>query len=117
MATTTAEVVALEQKRDTRGRRITPLARRLELVAGYRASGLTQLEFARREGINPLSLAKWCSRSGARALHPKPQFVETRIKAGAGDVTWSFEVSLPSGCVVRAARAVELAELLSLIRA
>ena len=45
------EVVETGEKRDRIGRRITPRLRREELVAAWRASGLTQAEFARREGI------------------------------------------------------------------
>lgn len=49
--TLTTELVETGEKRDRLGRRITPAVRRAELVEGWRASGLTQAEFARREGI------------------------------------------------------------------
>ena len=49
MKAITAELVTEDAKRDRQGRRITPPARRAELVAEYRASGLTMEQFARRE--------------------------------------------------------------------
>ena len=49
--TCTTEVVETGETRDRIGRRITPGPRREELVAAWQASGLTQAEFARREGI------------------------------------------------------------------
>ena len=49
MKAITAELVTEKSKRDRQGRRITPPARRAELEAGYRASGLTMEQFARRE--------------------------------------------------------------------
>ena len=116
MGTIAAEVVALEQKRDTRGRRITPRERRIELVAAYRASGLTQKEFARREGISEASLAKWSSPSGGVDRAAVVRFAETKIEAGALAARWAFEITLPNGYLVRAASAAGLAELLAIIR-
>jgi hypothetical protein len=52
MSTITAEVVDAGEKRDARARRVTPGARRPQLVQAYRGSGLTMADFARREGIN-----------------------------------------------------------------
>ena len=48
----TIETEVQDEKRDRRGRPITSVARREELVEGYRASGLTLEQFAKREGIN-----------------------------------------------------------------
>ncbi|HVU17415.1 MAG TPA: hypothetical protein VHD32_10840, partial [Candidatus Didemnitutus sp.] len=50
--TGTTELVETGEKRDTLGRRRTPVERRGELLALYRQSGLTQRAFARREGLN-----------------------------------------------------------------
>lgn len=44
----TAELVETGEKRDRLGRKITPVARRAELVAARRVSGQTQAEFVRR---------------------------------------------------------------------
>lgn len=57
MTTITMEVE--EAKRDRQGRRITPAAAPRGVGAGYRASGLTIEQFARREGINRMTLEKW----------------------------------------------------------
>ena len=113
MTTITTEVV--ETKRDRRGRRITPAARRAELVAGYRASGLTMEQFARREGINRLTLAKWsCQEREKRAASPV-RFAE--VKTGLPTAPrWAFELTLPNGWMVRAADAGSLAQLLSVVR-
>lgn len=116
MATIAAEVLTLEPKRDTRGRRITPLERRVELVRAYRASGLTQKEFARREGITETSLAKWSSRCAGVERQAPVRFAETKLPAVGLGPNWQFEVTLPHGFVVRAATAKALAELLGCIR-
>ena len=51
MATITAELETTEEKRDARGRKLIGPARREAVLAVYtRSSGLTQREFARREG-------------------------------------------------------------------
>jgi transposase-like protein len=112
MTTITAEVV--EAKRDRRGRRITSAERRKELVSAYRASGLTMEQFARREGINRLTLAKWSSREVQRRGAAPVRFAEvkTNVPAAAG---WAFELILPNGWMVRAADAASLAELLSVM--
>lgn len=46
---TTTELIDTGARRDTLGRIVTPKVRRLELVAAWRQSGLTQAEFARRD--------------------------------------------------------------------
>ena len=115
MVTIPAELLDLETKRDRKGRKITPAPRRAELVAGYRASGLTMEQFARREGINRLTLAKWVFLQdrdrGARAVRFAEMKVGLPLTAG-----WAFEVTLPNGLAVRAASAAALAELMTLVR-
>lgn len=114
METITTELLDAGMKRDRKGRKITPAARRAELVAEYRASGLTMEQFARREGINRLTLAKWACREG-RSHGPKTvRFTE--LKAGPPAAGWAFEITLPNGLAVRAASAAALAELLGVVR-
>ncbi len=115
MKAITAELVAEEAKRDRQGRRITPPARRAELVAGYRASGLTMEQFARREGINRGTLAKWAQLQGRRRKESAVQFAEVKL-GGAAPARWAFELALPNGFVVRAADAAALAQLLAVVR-
>ncbi len=112
MATNAAVVVAEDFKRDERGRRITPRARRVELVEAYRASGMTMAQFARREGINRLTLAKW-STQVAKAKD-RVRFAE--LKLGMPAAAWAYEVTLPNGMTVRAASAPALVQLLELVR-
>ena len=115
MKAITAELVMEDAKRDRQGRRITPPARRAELVAGYRASGLTMEQFARREGINRLTLAKWAHLQFRRRKDSAVQFAEVKLGAAA-PARWAFELALPNGFVVRAADAAALAQLLDVVR-
>jgi hypothetical protein len=59
MGAITTELVEDGEKRDNRGRRRAPAARRAELVKAYEDSGLTMAAFARREGLNYTTLAHW----------------------------------------------------------
>jgi transposase-like protein len=114
MPSTTAELIAEENKRDQRGRRITPAPRRLELVEAYRLSGLTMKQFARQEGINPLTLAKWSTDIGRRP-RPAMQFAEMKLGMPVAS-GWAFEVTLPGGVLVKTASAAALGELLAMVR-
>ena len=129
MATITTELLDLEQKHDTRGRRISDQTRRAAVLAGYAGSGLTQAAYAKREGINYHTLVAWLgqSRRGrgeptrrmARApLFPAPvatttppRFAEVRVSAPSQSLP--LEVVLPDGMIVRG---VDPAALLTLIR-
>ena len=110
MTTITAEVVKAEGKRARDGRTITPATRRAELVQGYRASGLTMEQFARREGIKRTTLAKWVYLCDHRSGRPAVRFAEVKLPTAP---RWSFELTLPNGWVVRAADATALAALLN----
>ena len=114
MATAVAELIDRDVKRDERGRRITPRARRAELVAAYRTSGLTMVQFARREGINRFTLAKWSMQLGDKRAASPVRFEEVKMGLPAG---WACEAVLPNGMIVRAASVAALAELLGLVRA
>ena len=103
MANTTAELIDGEFKRDQKGRRITPAPRRAELLEAYRSSGLTMKQFARQEGLNPLTLAKWSAKAGRR-LRSAVQFREVNLGLPAPG-SGAFEVTLPGGVPVRAASA------------
>jgi len=114
MTTIAPDVLDKDSKRDRQGRRITPAARRAELVAGYRASGLTMEQYARREGINRLTLAKWVCRQGQSGEMKAVKFAEVKLPVPAIP-RWAFELTLPNGWVVRAADAAGLAQLLSVM--
>jgi|JI10StandDraft_1071094.scaffolds.fasta_scaffold66262_3 transposase-like protein len=128
--TTGTELVETGEKRDRLGRKITPVARRAELVAAWRESGLTQAEFARREGITYSSFAAWVqaerrvAEGGSRAAKPAirpPQrvnFTEVRLPATAGSApSLGLEVRLPDGTVLRGGSGAELAKLVRALRA
>ena len=124
----TAGLVVDETKRDSKGRRITPKARRQELLAAYEQSGLTQAAFARREGVKYQTFASWVSegrrRSAAGGLSKSVvpvRFAEVNLPPAAQrELSASAEalsVTLPDGVVVRGAEAAAVAALVKALRA
>ena len=77
--TATMELVETGEKRDRVGRKITPAARRKELVEAWRRSGLTQAEFARREGVRYPTFASWVQQQRAANGVPKPAVPKVRF--------------------------------------
>jgi len=75
----TIETEVQDEKRNRRGRSITSEARREALVEGYRASGITLEQFAKREGINWSTLSKWCYRQGRDGLAQTLNFAEVKL--------------------------------------
>jgi transposase-like protein len=122
MGTTQALLVETGDKRDGRGHRIATLARRAELVAEYRQSGLTMAAFARREHLAYSTFAGWVWKSDrARTrgqVTPSPvRFAQVRLPAVmAPDAAASLEVRLVDGTVVRGSGAAELALLVRALR-
>jgi hypothetical protein len=70
-------------------------------------------QFARQEGINWLTLAKWSSQLRGKRVPRPMRFEELKLGLPAG---WTYEVTLPNGLLVRAASAPALVELLGLVR-
>lgn len=117
MGAITAEVVDTGEKRDARGRRVTPAEGRLQMVQAYRASGVTMAAFARRERIKYATFAGWVAKAGRTAVAKRPiQFAELRMPfpAPSGATDDRLEVRLPDGTVLRGAR---VAEVVALVRA
>jgi hypothetical protein len=112
MTTITTELIDRDSKRDRQGRRITPATRRAELVTSYRQSGLTMEQFARREGIKRLTLAKWVYLHDQRCETKPVRFAEVKMDLPP-PTRWTFELTLPNGWVVRASDAAAVAQLLS----
>jgi transposase-like protein len=125
-ASTEVSLIETGEKHDRLGRRITPRARREELVAAWRESGLTQTAFARREGIIYSSFASWVQMARLRsvaalAVKPAPapvRFVEARRPAAPAlaPSTFALCVRLPDGTELRGQQARDLAELLRILR-
>ncbi|HWA87355.1 MAG TPA: helix-turn-helix domain-containing protein [Opitutus sp.] len=129
------EVIETGEQRDALGRRRTPAERRAELLAEYRASGMTQQAFARREGINYTTFCSWAQRERAagrlgpaRRGRPKAEavtamrsperinFVEAALPAVAAR-SIGLSVRLPDGTELRGTSAAELAKLVRALRA
>ena len=115
MGTITAEVVDTGEKRDTRGRRVTPGQRRSELVAAYRRSGMTMAEFARREKVHYSTLAGWIARARRRESTGPITFAQLPWSgSGEAPARDPLEVRFPDGTVLRGAK---VADLVALVRA
>ncbi len=113
------ELVETGETRDQLGRKITPAARREELVAAWRQSGLTQAAFARREGVRYPTFASWVQqarRSGGRMSASAPQVRFAEVQMPAARSTPGVEVRLADGTVVRGASAAEVAIVVRALR-
>ena len=119
---TTTELIDTGARRDTLGRIVTPSARRTELVAAWRQSGLTQAEFARREGLRYTTFAHW-AQLGERKTKPDRsavEFAEVRLPLpapGGSRGAARLEVRLADGTVLSGNNATELAALVRAVRA
>ena len=114
------ELVETAERRDRVGRKITPAAWREDLVGAWERSGLTQAEFARREGVQYPTFASWVQQAraaaGARSsTAQKVRFAEVQWPANGSAST--LEVRLPDGTVLRGGSAAELAKLVRALRA
>lgn len=122
----TEVVIGDERMRDRKGRRQLTAARWEELMREYEASGLTQAEFARRNGLVYTTLAHRVQqkRRVAKAGAVAPRFVEVRPalpsvlpKAAPTSATLlELSVTLPDGVVLRGAEPAALAALVRALR-
>ncbi len=119
MGSIAAELVETGEKRDARGRRVTPAERRAQMVQAFQTSGLTMAGFARREGVKYPTFAGWVVKAQRRGV-PKSgiKFAEVRFPTlPAPREAAPLEVRLPDGTVLRGGRPGELAELVRALRA
>lgn len=117
MEAITAEVITAEKKRDKRGHRLYDEERKRRIVDGYEKSGLTQRDYAKKEGIRYSTLVWWLHKRRhmqARVL-PTVRFAEVSAPSLSGGCT--LEVVLADGTLLRGSRADELAGLVHLLRA
>jgi hypothetical protein len=74
-------------------------------IRRYRASGLTLPAFAKQHGLPPSRLHYWVYQKGPatprRRGHSPTVFQELKLPAGLPLSSWSAEISLPAGPVVR----------------
>lgn len=120
MGAITTELVETGEKRDSRGRRVTPAERRLQMVQAYRASGATMAAFARRERIKYATFAGWVAKAGRLAVVKRPiQFAEVRLPFPAPGAATDerLEVRLPDGTVLRGARVTDVVAMVRALRA
>ena len=111
METIAAELVETGAKKDARGRRLAVREEAQAALAAYERSGLTQREFAKREGIKFYTFTGWLKRY--RGQGEKPAFAQVRVaKRAAGS---KLTVKLPNGLVVRGTDAGQMAELIKLL--
>ena len=118
METLRTEVIEEGAKRDRRGRRILPPERIEALVSEFRASGLTQAAFARREGRR----SDLC-RLGARASGPSWPVIRrgraavcSTAGADRADGLGGVERGTADGVVVRGHAVRALAALVRALR-
>ena len=118
MGAITTEVVDTGEKRDRRGRRMTPGDRRAQMVQVYRASGMTMAAFARRERINYATFAGWVAKAQRTALvKPSIKFAEMTFPfAPTAAPVDQLEVRLPDGTVLRGNRLVDVVALVRALR-
>lgn len=117
MGAITAGLVDTGEKRDTRGRRVTPRERRLHLVQEYRGSRLTMAEFARRERTKYSTSVGWVVKAPRAVLAKTPiRFAEVRLPLEARSPTSGdqLDVRLPDSTVRRGGR---VADVVALVRA
>jgi transposase-like protein len=101
---------------------MTPPERRAALVREYKASGLTQAAFARREGLRNSTFAYWVlqsAKAGAEAAKRPIEFAQLRLPVSPPITAEPahLEVRLPDGTLLRGDNANDLAVLVRALRA
>jgi hypothetical protein len=122
----TEVVIGDERSRDRKGRKQLTAARWESLLSEYEASGLTQAEFARRNGVVYTTLAHRVQqrRREAKAGMASARFVEVRPALPAAAPTAvevpstlpELSATLPDGVVLRGADPLALAALVRALR-
>lgn len=111
-----AVVTEDEPKVDTQGRKILEEGRWRELFKCYESSGLTQLQFARREGIKYHTFVARLGRhrrAGSKKV-VRAKFLEARLPSAPAV---RLEATLPCGMSVRGDSPEALARLIRALQA
>ena len=114
MATISPEIVSLGERRDLSGRRLATTAKREAILAAYDESGLSQREFAKRDGVKYHTLVTWLVRRRRETEgkeRSRTTFTEVTLPRGTPS---TLEISLPNGLVVRG---TEVEQLCALVQA
>ncbi|MCD8481301.1 MAG: hypothetical protein LR015_00655 [Verrucomicrobia bacterium] len=110
------EICQESGKRDRIGRRVLGPEKWLELLERYDESGLTQLEFSRRECISYGTLVAWLGRrkSGKLKVGLESSMLSREQVAAVKPASMEqmLEVSFPDGVVMRGSDALQLTKLL-----
>ena len=117
MSETIEPVIAEDEpKVDTQGRKILDEGRWRDLIERYESSGMTQVQFARREGIKYHTFVARLGRhrrAGSKKV-VKAKFLEARLPT-APEIR--LEATFASGLVVRGDNAQALARLIRALQA
>ena len=112
---TTLSTEVLDQTRDARGRQVRTAREREEYLNAYRASGLSQMAFAKREGIKYMTFVSWVQAAKRQEAVDGPvKFTQVTLPAAAKESI--LEVRLPDGSVIRGDSASQVGELIRLLR-
>ena len=100
------------------GKQLTQ-AQRDKILKAYRASQLSQREFAARTGIGLSTLYSWLRKAGAQPAIPVPAFVRVPNLLAHPPAARLYRIHLPGGVEVEIGsdfRPDELASLLQILR-
>lgn len=91
----------------------------MQMVAAYRASGVTMAAFARRERINYATFAGWVAKAAAQGSVKAPiKFAQVALPLGAPTAAVDpLEVRFADGTVLRGSRVSDLVALVRALRA
>lgn len=109
----------MEIKNDTRRRKHTTTAERLQMVEQFRRSGLTRAAFSRQHGIPLATLDWWLARTKRDSHLPVPVlFREVMLPPApvTGTSTWAMEIVRPDGLVIRCRETLGMKDLTRLLR-
>jgi hypothetical protein len=103
--------MGLEIDQHSRPRTEVDEKRRAELLAAYKASGLSQREYAKREGIDYNTIGALLWQEQRLTMAPFPVTTQCRQPPGGG-----LEVTLPGKIVVRGDDASAVAKLVQALQ-